>query len=169
MEGQEDMEVVEGQENMEVVEGQEDVEVIEGQEEVKVIEGQKEVKVNGAKQIEDLKWFKWEQKLNEMEHISYVSDSHDIFHVSIFNLIIYNYQSTSFWSQICERGIYFKKVFFLVQAEALEERRFVIKKDLIWETCDIDEMSILDFTHKACDGLFEIQDFLHQLDIQTKV
>ena len=58
--------------DMEVVEGQEDMEVVEGQEEIKVIEGQKEVKVvlqdsrkvgnniNGAQQIEDLKWFKWE-------------------------------------------------------------------------------------------------------------
>ena len=112
MEWQEDMEVVEGQEDVEVVEGQEEVKVIKGQKEVKVVlqDGRKvENNVNGAQQIEDLKGFKWEQELDEKEHISYVSDSHDIFHVSIFDLIIYNYQSTSFQSQICERGNYFKK------------------------------------------------------------
>ena len=65
--------------------------------------------------------------------------------------------------------IILKNVFFFVQAEALEERRFIMTKDMIWATCDIDEMSILDFTHKALDDLFEIQDFPQQLGIQTKV
>ena len=54
---------------------------------------------------------------------------------------------------------------YFIQPEALEESRFLMKKDLMWATCEIDEMSILDFTHKTHDDLFEIQDFLHQLDI----
>ena len=56
-------------------------------------------------------------------------------------------------------------LFIHMQAASLEEGRFMMKKDLIWTVNDIDRMTILEFTQRARDDLYEIQGFLHQLDI----